>query len=153
MLPDILSKLTAIPVHEVTDNINLAPDHIYIIPANKLLVAKDGVLKLSPRPSKEIKNLPIDIFFKSLAEVHQNHAVGVVLSGTGTDGTLGLKAIKENGGISFAQDQQSAAYDGMPQSAIDAGVVDFVLAPEKIPKLQVPDSRSDAGRHRYGSRH
>ena len=63
MLPEILSKLTAIPVHEVTDNITLAPDHIYITPSNKLLIAKGGVLKLSPRPSKEIKNLPIDLFF------------------------------------------------------------------------------------------
>ena len=78
--------------------------------------------------------MPIDLFFASLAEVHQDHAIGVVLSGTGTDGTLGLKAIKDHGGITFAQEPQSAAYDGMPQSAIDAEVVDFILPPEKIPE-------------------
>jgi two-component system CheB/CheR fusion protein len=78
--------------------------------------------------------MPIDLFFTSLAEVHQSHAIGVVLSGTGTDGTLGLKAIKDHGGVTFAQDQQSASYDAMPQSAIDADVVDFILTPENIPK-------------------
>ena len=77
--------------------------------------------------------MPIDVFFSSLAEVHQSHAIGVILSGTATDGTLGLKAIKDHGGITFAQEQQSAGFDGMPQSAIDAEVVDFILTPEEIP--------------------
>ncbi len=133
MLPEILAKQTAIPVLEITDNMLLETDRIYILPANKLLLATDGVLKLSPRPSIETKNRPVDLFFKSLAEVYENQAVGIVLSGTGTDGTLGLKAIKEAGGITFAQDQQSAGYDGMPQSAIDAGVVDLILLPEDMP--------------------
>ncbi|MEJ7828966.1 MAG: chemotaxis protein CheB [Segetibacter sp.] len=132
-LPEILAKQTAIPVLEITDNISLAADHIYILPSNKLLLATDGVLKLSPRPPEEAISQPIDYFFKSLAEVHENQAVGIVLSGSGTDGTLGLKAIKDAGGITFAQDQQSAAFDGMPQSAIDAGVVDFVLSPGEMP--------------------
>ena len=79
------------------------------------------------------KNMPIDRFFTSLAEVHQSHAIGVVLSGTATDGTRGLKAIKEHGGFTFAQEPQSAAYQGMPQSAIDAEAVDFILSPEEIP--------------------
>jgi two-component system CheB/CheR fusion protein len=78
--------------------------------------------------------MPIDVFFTSLSEVHQNHAIGVVLSGTATDGTLGLKAIKDHGGFTFAQEQQSAAFDSMPQSAIDADVVDFILTPEEIPR-------------------
>jgi two-component system CheB/CheR fusion protein len=80
------------------------------------------------------RNLPIDVFFTSLAEVHQSHAIGVVLSGTATDGTLGLKAIKDHGGITFAQDEESAAYEGMPHSAVQAGVVDFILPPGKIPQ-------------------
>ncbi|MEP7235246.1 MAG: chemotaxis protein CheB [Ignavibacteriota bacterium] len=132
ILPEILSRTTKIPVHEITDDIKLAPDHIYIIPSAKSLTSTDGVLKLTKRDRK-IQNLPIDVFFTSLAEVHTSFAVGVVLSGTGSDGTLGLKAVKEHGGITFAQDSESAAYDSMPQSAVNAGVVDFILSPEKIP--------------------
>lgn len=134
ILVELLQRVTNIPVQEITDNVQVAPDHIYIIPSNKLLTATDGVLQLSARLPKGQRNLPIDVFFTSLAEVHQNHAIGVVLSGTATDGTLGLKAIKDQGGITFAQEQKSAAYDGMPQSAIDAGVVDFILHPEEIPR-------------------
>jgi two-component system, chemotaxis family, CheB/CheR fusion protein len=133
ILTELLQKVTKIPVQEISDNVHVEPDHIYIIPANKLLTATDGVLQLSARPPKNYKNMPIDLFFTSLAAVHQDHAIGVVLSGTATDGTLGLTAIKNSGGVTFAQEQQSAAYDGMPQSAIDAGVVDFILPPEEIP--------------------
>jgi two-component system CheB/CheR fusion protein len=110
-LADILQKVTPIPVLEISDDIQVHPNHIYIIPSNKMLIANDGVLELSPRPtkSKKERNLPIDLFFTSLAEVHQNHAIGVVLSGTGSDGTEGLKAIKVKGGLTFAQDKESAA--------------------------------------------
>ena len=134
-LTEILQRITKIPVKEISDNIHVLPNHIYIIPHNKMLIANDGKLELSPRPekSKNKLNLPIDLFFKSLAEIHQTHAIGVVLSGTASDGTLGLKAIKDNGGITIAQDT-SAEYDGMPQSAVYAGVVDFVLPPDEIPK-------------------
>jgi two-component system CheB/CheR fusion protein len=131
-LPEILQRVTKIPVFEITEDIHLAPDHIYTIPSNKILISTDGVLQLTPRDKKKL-NLSIDAFFISLADVHKDFAVGVVLSGTGSDGTLGLKAIKENGGFSFAQDKESSAYDGMPQNAINAGVVDFILSPEKIP--------------------
>ncbi len=135
MLPEILQKVTKIPVLEITDDIKVLPDHIYVIPSNKMMVATDGILLLAPRPekSKTERNLPIDLFFKSLAEVHQEHAIGVVLSGTASDGTQGLKAIKEQGGITFAQDEASAEYEGMPHSAAEAGVVDFILPPEEIP--------------------
>jgi two-component system, chemotaxis family, CheB/CheR fusion protein len=133
ILPDILQKVTSIPIHEITNNVRVEPNMIYIIPSNKLLTATDGVLQLKPRPPKNEKNLPIDVFFTSLAEVHQSHAIGVILSGTASDGTLGLKAIKDHGGITFAQDQESAAFKSMPQSAIDAEVVDFILRPEEIP--------------------
>ncbi|HEY5408278.1 MAG TPA: chemotaxis protein CheB [Ginsengibacter sp.] len=132
-LPEILQRETRLPVEQISDNVKVEPNHLYIIPANKILVATDGVLKLSPRP-KDQKNMPIDIFFSSLAEVHQSHAIGVVLSGNGADGTLGLKDIKDHGGITFAQDLESAAYDAMPQSAIKSGVVDFILTPEEMPK-------------------
>src|SRR5450432_492027 len=89
--------------------------------------------------------MPIDVFFQSLAEVHQTHAIGVVLSGTASDGTLGLKAIKDHGGITFAQDEESAAYEGMPHSAAQAGVVDFILPPEEIP-LKLMDIMGHIGR-------
>lgn len=132
MLPEILSRVTKIPVYEITDDIHLAPDHIYIIPSNKTLTSTDGVLKLTTR-EKKIQNKAIDVFFTSLAEVHTSFAVGIVLSGTGADGTAGLKAIKAHRGITIAQAPESAAYAAMPQSAIDAGVVDFILTPENIP--------------------
>lgn len=136
LLPEILQKVTPIPVLEITDDIKVLPNHIYVIPSNKMMVATDGILVLGPRPakSKTERNLPIDLFFTSLAEVHQEHAIGVVLSGTASDGTMGLKAIKDQGGITFAQDEASAEYEGMPHSAAQAGVVDFILPPEEIPK-------------------
>jgi len=135
MLPEILQKVTRIPVLEIADDIQVKPDHIYVLPSNKIMLASDGILKLAPRPekSKTERHLPIDLFFSSLAEVHQSHAIGVVLSGTASDGTIGLRVIKEHGGITFAQDEHSAAFGGMPQSAIQAGVVDFILPPHQIP--------------------
>jgi two-component system, chemotaxis family, CheB/CheR fusion protein len=141
MLPEILQKNTQIPVEEITDNVHVEPNHIYIIPSNKLLTADDGRLRLKPRPRHK-KSLPVDVFFKSLAEVHGSHAIGVVLSGTASDGTQGLKAIKDRGGLTFAQELGSAAFRGMPQNAIDAGVVDFILTPEEIP---VQIARSTGG--------
>ena len=136
LLPELLQKATNIPVMEISDDLRVEPNHIYIIPSNKMMIANDGVLLLSPRPPKDRnqRNLPIDLFFISLAEVHQSHAIGVVLSGTASDGTLGLKAIKDHGGITFAQDEESAAYEGMPHSAAQAGVVDFILPPQEIPQ-------------------
>ena len=131
-LPEILQRVTPIPVVEISDNVQVKPDHIYVIPSNKMLMATDGILQLSPRSTKDKLNLPIDIFFSSLAEVHQAHAIGVVLTGNGSDGTLGLQDIKEHGGITFAQDPATAAYSGMPQHAINADIVDFIIAPENI---------------------
>ena len=133
LLVDILQKATKIPVREITNNIHVEPNNIYIIPSNRLLTANDGKLELSPRPPKNERNMPIDVFFTSLAEVHQAHAIGVVLSGTATDGTLGLKAIKDHGGVTFAQELGSAAFDGMPQSAIDADVWTSSCRPKRSP--------------------
>jgi two-component system CheB/CheR fusion protein len=117
MLTQILQKETAVPVVEVTDNVKVAPDHIYIIPSNRLLTANDGILQLEPLVKGEKLNT-IDVFFTTLAEVHQQYAIGVVLSGTGSDGTIGLKTIKDQGGITFAQDEVSATYFSMPKSAM-----------------------------------
>lgn len=127
-LPEILQKTSRIPVSQISNDVKVKPDHIYIIPSNNMLISNDGKLELSPRPKdQKSRNLPIDLFFKSLSEVHQSHSIGVVLSGTGFDGTQGLRSIKAYGGITFAQDLESAEYNGMPKNAADAGVVDFVL--------------------------
>jgi two-component system, chemotaxis family, CheB/CheR fusion protein len=132
ILPELLQKVTKIPVHEITHDLRVEPNNIYTIPTNKLLTANDGVLQLTPRPPKNVKNMPIDVFFTSLAEVHQSRAIGVILSGTATDGTMGLKSIKDHGGTTFAQNRQTAAFDGMPRSAVKAEVVDYILSPQEI---------------------
>jgi len=132
ILPEILQKITPFPVHLITDNIHLAPDNLYIIPQNKVVIATDGILKLAPLDESNSKGKTIDLFFSSLGVVHQSYAVGVVLSGALNDGTLGLQVIKSYGGLTFAQDEGSAAFDSMPKSAVSAGAVDFVLSPDKI---------------------
>ncbi len=134
-LPEILERATKLPVQEISNDLKVEPNHVYIIPSNKMLMVNDGVFKLSPRPANDDKGLnkPIDLFLRTLAEVYMSQSVGVVLSGTGTDGSQGLKAIKDYGGITFAQDSKSAAYDGMPRSAVEAGIVDFQLKPEDMP--------------------
>lgn len=134
ILPEILSHSTKIPVHEITDEIHLAPNNIYVIPENKILISTDGVLQISPRGSDK-RNHAIDIFFKSLAQVHLDLAIGVVLSGTGTDGTLGLLEIKAHGGTTFAQDPETSSFEQMPESAINAHAADFVLPAAEIPEM------------------
>jgi two-component system CheB/CheR fusion protein len=129
-LPSILQKFTKTPVHLIADNVHLEPDHIYIIPPGSMLTASDGMLKLEPIKNKKSKT--IDLFFSSLGVVHQSFAVGVVLSGALNDGTLGLQVIKSYGGITFSQDEASAAFDSMPKSAIQSGAVDFILPADQI---------------------
>ena len=127
----LLSRLTPMPVTEAVNNLPLRPNHVYVIPPNKLMGVSGRRLKVSPRKIVE-SHLPIDQFFRSLAEEEGKWAIGVILSGNGADGTQGLLAIKAAGGITFAQDGKSAKYPGMPASAIAAGCVDFVLSPERI---------------------
>jgi two-component system CheB/CheR fusion protein len=130
-LTQLLARATSIPVREVTNNLRIKPDHLYVIPPNTKLVIAKGVLKLKPRAQNPGAHHPIDAFFESLAQDQRERAIGVILSGTATDGTLGLEAIKAEGGITFAQDE-SAKYNSMPLSAVAAGCVDFVLKPEDI---------------------
>src|SRR6202007_2413691 len=114
-LPEILQKVTAFPVQHITDNVHLEPDHLYIIPENHTVTATDGVLKLAPLDNKKNKKTnTIDLFLSSLGVVYQSYAVGVILSGALHDGTLGLQVIKSYGGLTFAQDESSAAFDSMP---------------------------------------
>ncbi len=128
-----MSRATLLPVREVTNNQRVQANHVYVIPPNTNLSIAQGVLKLQPRQQTRTPHRSIDFFFESLAEDQREQAIGVILSGTATDGTLGLTAIKAEGGITFAQDD-SARYDSMPRSAVAAGCVDFVLSPEDIAK-------------------
>jgi two-component system CheB/CheR fusion protein len=133
-LPELLTKATKMPVREAQEGMVVQPNHVYVIPPNTSMTIIRGALRLNPRQAGRGPHLPVDSFFISLAEYRKNNAIGVILSGTASDGTLGLKAIKAADGITFAQDEQSAKYDGMPRSAIAAGVVDFILPPEEIAK-------------------
>ncbi|MDB5102911.1 MAG: methylase of chemotaxis methyl-accepting protein [Fibrobacteres bacterium] len=131
-LREILSKSTGMPIQEVRDGMGIAADHIYIIPPNANMTMAHGVLHLTPRGDIRGAHLPIDTFLRSLAQDRLRHAIGVVLSGTGSDGTLGLAEIKAVGGITFAQEMDSAKYPAMPASAVAMGVVDIVLPPADI---------------------
>jgi len=132
MLTELLAKSTKMPVREIKNGMSIEVNHVYIIPPSTNVSIASGKLKLAKRKDTNLKRMPIDHFFRSLAEEQGNKAIGVILSGTATDGTLGAEAIKTEGGIVFVQDEKSAKYDGMPQSAIAAGCVDFVLSPKKI---------------------
>ena len=134
-LTDLLSKATRMPVHEVNADIPVKPNHVYVIAPGVSLSMSDGHLRVEERV--EGRHLPIDYFLRSLASDNTSKAIGIILSGTASDGTLGLKAVKAEGGVTFAQEPSSAKFDGMPRSAIAAGVVDFVLAPEEIAKRLV----------------
>ena len=128
----ILPRSTSMPVVQVTDGMPVEPKHLYVIPPNRDLTIRDSRLRLDHREEPRSVNTTIDIFLRSLAADQGSNAIGVILSGTGSDGTQGLTAIKGEGGITFAQDTASAKYDGMPASAIAADCVDFVLPPEAI---------------------
>jgi two-component system, chemotaxis family, CheB/CheR fusion protein len=130
-LTSLLARATKMPVTEVTPRLRVRPNQVYVIPPNVNLTMRVGVLHLQPRPEGRAPHNSIDTFLVSLAEDQQERAIGVILSGTATDGTLGLEAIKAEGGITLAQDE-SAKFDAMPRHAVAAGCVDLVLAPAAI---------------------
>ena len=132
-LAEVLRGSTAMPVTQVTEAVSVQPNHVYVVPPNQSLSITDGHLALSPRTRVEERRAPIDIFFRTLGESHHSRAVGVVLSGTGADGSMGLKRIKENGGLCFAQDPEEAEYSDMPRNSIATGIVDHVLPAREIP--------------------
>jgi two-component system CheB/CheR fusion protein len=130
-LTQLLARASTMPVYEVTQNMRVEPNTVYVIPPNKQMAIVGGVLKLSPRGKVRGAARSIDFFFEALAQDQRERAIGVVLSGTASDGTLGLEMIKAEGGLTFAQDE-SAKYDSMPRSAIAAGCVDFVMSPAEM---------------------
>ncbi|MCP4537371.1 MAG: PAS domain-containing protein [Chloroflexi bacterium] len=134
ILDDLVQRLTRMKVHRVSDGIEVEPNCAYIIPPNKDMALLHGKLHLMEPGAPRGLRLPIDFFFRSLAQDQREQAICIVLSGTGSDGTLGLKAIKGEGGMAMAQDTQSAKYDGMPRSAISTGLVDYILPPDEMPQ-------------------
>jgi two-component system, chemotaxis family, CheB/CheR fusion protein len=132
MLAEILARATAMPVGEAADGMAVEPNHVYVIPANVDLTLADGALRLAPRTQSPGSHLPVDRFLRSIAEQCGSRAIGVILSGTGSDGSAGIEAIKAAGGVTFAQDASSAKFDNMPRAAVATGCVDFVLPPESI---------------------
>jgi two-component system, chemotaxis family, CheB/CheR fusion protein len=133
-LTEILARTTPMPVVQVQDGMRVEPDHVYVIPPNREMTIEHWVLHLQEREPHRSANTTIDTFLRSLAVGHGSDAIGVILSGTASDGTLGLAAIKGEAGITFAQEPSSAKYDGMPASAIASGCVDFILTPGQIAK-------------------
>ena len=132
ILAELLGHKSSLPVSEVRDGVVVESGHAYVIPPGFDLRLEDARLRLAPRDPAQRPPLPIDGFFRSLAGTLGRRAIGVVLSGAASDGTLGLSAIRAEGGITFAQDPAGAAYDGMPRAAIAAGVVDFILSAPQI---------------------
>jgi len=137
MLPELLQRVSKLEVLQVKDHMKVKPNRVYVIPPNKSMSISDGELRLFPPQESRGKRLPIDFFFLSLAEDHEELAVGIILSGMGSDGTLGLKAIKENNGIAMVQEPSSAKFDSMPNHAMAAIKLDALDSPDKLPgKLQ-----------------
>ena len=131
-LTALLSRVTPMPVSEAQDGTLVQPDHMYVIPPNKKMGIEHGILRLLPRGNGSELHTPVDYFFRSLATDQGGQAIGIILSGTGSDGTLGLEEIKAAGGIALVQSEDSAKYTGMPASAGSSGCADYILPPDEI---------------------
>ena len=143
LLTTLLARTTAMAVEEVQDGVRVQPNHVYVIPPNTSLTLMEGSLRLAQRAGRS-PHLPIDHFFFSLADEQQRLAIGVILSGTASDGAEGIRAIKARCGITFAQDEESAQFRGMPQTARATGAVDYIRTPAEIAK-----ELARIGQHRY----
>ncbi len=142
LLTEILQRTTPMPVVEALDQIPVEPNRVYVIPPNRDMAIFHGRLQLSVPDEPRGQRMPIDAFLRSLAEDQQENAIGIILSGTGTDGTLGLRAILGAGGVTLVQDPATAKYDGMPTSAIQTGYATHVLPVEKMPEALLAGART-----------
>ncbi len=133
VLAKILQRFTPLPVLQVSEALKLQPDHVYVIPPAKLFAMTDGVLQAHDMPRHKGRHVTVDLFFRTLAETHGPKATAIVLSGGDGDGAIGIKRVKERGGLTIAQDPTEAEHDGMPRSAISTGMVDWILAAEDMP--------------------
>jgi two-component system, chemotaxis family, CheB/CheR fusion protein len=134
LMDELLARYTTMKIHRVEDGMEVEENHIYLIPPRNNMTIFHGKLYLSEQQEIRNLNLPIDIFLRSLAKDQEKNAIGIILSGTGSDGTLGIRAIKEYGGIAMVQDDRSAKFDGMPRSSISTGMVDYILPPDELAK-------------------
>lgn len=143
MMNELLSRRSELKIATAENGENIEPDHIYLNPNDSNIIVKNKQFKHVPIDQEKGLNLPIDIFFNSLAKEYTERAIGVVLSGTGTDGTEGIKSIKAAGGMIMAQDPNSAQFDGMPNSAIDTGLIEYVMTPPELAKeiIKFPGKR------------
>lgn len=132
MMVELLSRQTNLTVSPVKDHQSLQPGHVYIVPPNHDVSFEDNDLKLTVAGTETRPKPSVDFFFQSLALTFKRRAVGIILSGTGTDGSEGIRTIKENGGVTLVQGHESAKYDGMPRSAVETGMVDVVMTPEEL---------------------
>jgi len=132
ILSELVRRYTRMPVREVEDGMSVEPNSVYVIPPNRNMAILHRKLHLLEQSDITGLRTPIDFFFRSLAEDLKDKAICIVLSGTGTEGAMGLRAVKGEGGMAMAQDAESAKYDGMPRSAIGTGLVDYILPPEKM---------------------
>jgi two-component system, chemotaxis family, CheB/CheR fusion protein len=146
LLVEILQRSTTMPITEAKDHIAVEPNHVYVIPPNRDMTILNRILQLSIQEGLKGLRMPIDSFLRSLADDQGENAIGVILSGTGTDGTLGLRAIHGAGGVSFVQDPSTAKYDGMPNSAIKSGMITYVLPADKLPAQLMIYSKTLYGR-------
>jgi len=133
LMVELLSKKTRMPVYRAEDGMQVLPDSVYLIPPKKNLTIFQGKLLLIEQDHSRGINLPIDVFLRSLSEDQGEKAIAIILSGTGSDGTRGVRAIKEAGGMVMVQDEETAKFDGMPRAAVSTGLVDFILPPGQMP--------------------
>ncbi|HEY8226045.1 MAG TPA: CheR family methyltransferase [Pyrinomonadaceae bacterium] len=133
-LAEVLQTTAALPVTQVRQGVKVVPNHVYVIPPNQNLIITDGHLTLSHMIGVEERRSPVDLFFRTLAETNDSRAVSVILSGTGANGSIGIKRVKEHGGVAFAQDPKEAQYPDMPLNAIATGMIDGVLPVADIPR-------------------
>jgi two-component system CheB/CheR fusion protein len=131
-MDELLTPHTQLAVHRAEDGMEVEADHIYLMPARSEMIVSGGRLRLTDREPAKGLSLPIDSFFRSLAEDAGSQGIAIVLSGTGSDGSRGIRAVHEAGGLVIAQSEASAKFDGMPRSAVETGIVDLVLPPEEI---------------------
>src|SRR4051812_5426011 len=135
LMDELLGRHTLLPIHLVEDGMPVAADHVYLIPAKKEMIISGGRLLLSERDRQQELTLPIDVFFRSLAQDRGADAIAIVLSGGGSDGSRGIRHVHEAGGLVVAQDLESAQFDGMPRAAVDTGVVHHTLPPQAMPRV------------------
>ena len=142
MMDELLSRHTKLQIHRVEDGMHVEPNSIYLIPPKKDMIIAEGNLLLTDKEPRQGLSLPIDTFFRSLAQDAGKRSIGVVLSGTGSDGSRGIMEISKAGGMVIAQDEASCKFDGMPKSAVETGVVDLVLPPEQMGTAMVQFAES-----------